>query len=115
MKNPLPALTGGWIFTTSGVHYKGKNYYEFPYDAETIPSLRAMENILYIVEDMRNEGLRVTLEEKPNSWYWFIVKDSDDLNRVIREIDAHSLIVTFIESGTRGLEQVLNPDKRFSF
>lgn len=113
--NALPALTGGFVFSTSGIRYNGKNYYEFPYDQEQKPSIKAVENIISVVEDMQREGLKVKLVEQSNTWYQFKVLDADDETRVIRDVDAHMMIMAFIQGGTQILEQVLNPDKRYSF
>lgn len=113
----LPAISGGFIFTASGIRYAGKNYYEFPYDAEQRPSLKAVENILAVVQDLITEGtLKVRLEEVPNVFYTWNVYDADDANRITRHnIDAHFMITTFLTQGVKGLCNTLYPDNRYSF
>lgn len=115
----LPAISGGLIYTTDGIRYRGMNYYDFPYDAEQKPSLRAVDNILQIVQDLKDGGLKVIIEElnpgNESSLYKFKLTDLDDPNRVIREsIDAHNMIQVYITGGKDLLAKTLYPDFRYS-
>jgi len=115
----LPAISGGLIFTKDGIRYQGINYFDFPYDAEQKPALRAVETILEVVGDLREQGLKVLLEElnpgDTSSLYRFKITDKDDPNRVVREsFDAHSMIQVYITGGKDLLAKTLYPDFRYS-
>lgn len=115
----LPAISGGLIYTTDGIRYRGMNHFDFPYDAEQKPSLRAVDNILQVVSDLQHNGLKILIEElnpgNESSLYRFKITDADDPSRVVREsIDAHSMIHVFILGGADLLAKTLYPDFRYS-